>query len=126
MKSALAAALPGVEIDSWQTLRPEMREALQTKMSFTTFFGFVVVFIGCIGIMNLMLMAVFERTREMGVLAALGLKSRQVMGLFMLEGTMIGLIGAIIGSAIGLGLILLLALWGLTSHLPRGWERRRR
>ena len=120
VKSALAAALPGVEIDSWQTLRPEMREALQTKMSFTTFFGFVVVFIGCIGIMNLMLMAVFERTREMGVLAALGLKSRQVMGLFMLEGTMIGLIGAIIGSAIGLGLILLLARVGIDISFTEG------
>ena len=120
VKSALAAALPGVEIDSWQTLRPEMREALQTKMSFTTFFGFVVVFIGCIGIMNLMLMAVFERTREMGVLAALGLKSRQVMGLFLLEGTLIGLLGAVIGSAIGLGLILLLARVGIDISFTAG------
>jgi putative ABC transport system permease protein len=52
---------------------------------------------GGIGILNLMLMAVFERTREMGVLAAMGLKGRQIMGLFVLEGSFIGLIGAVIG-----------------------------
>src|SRR5690606_14775568 len=50
-----------------------------------------------IGVFNLMVMAVFERTREMGVLAALGLKGRQIMALFLLEGTLIGLVGAVIG-----------------------------
>jgi len=44
-----------------------------------------------------MLMAVFERTREMGILAAMGMKGRQIMSLFVLEGALIGLIGAIIG-----------------------------
>jgi ABC-type lipoprotein release transport system permease subunit len=42
-------------------------------------------------------MAVFERTREMGVLAAMGMKGRQVMGLFLLEGAFIGVTGAVIG-----------------------------
>ena len=62
------------------------------------------VFIASIGILNLMLMAVFERTREMGVLAALGMKSRQLMGLFLLEGFMIGAVGALIGCSLGLAL----------------------
>lgn len=120
VKAALQAALPAYEADSWQTLRPEMREALQTKMGFTTFFGFVVVFIGCIGVMNLMLMAVFERTREMGVLAALGLKARQVMGLFLLEGSLIGLVGAVLGSALSLGLLLLLGRVGIDISFTAG------
>lgn len=118
--AALQAALPDYEADSWQTLKPEMRQALQTKMGFTTFFGFVVVFIGCIGIMNLMLMAVFERTREMGVLAALGLKARQVMGLFLLEGTLIGLVGAVVGSVLSVGLMLLLGKVGIDISFTAG------
>jgi ABC-type lipoprotein release transport system permease subunit len=48
-----------------------------------------------------MLMAVYERTREMGVLAALGMKGRQVMWLFLLEGAMIGAVGAVGGCTLG-------------------------
>jgi len=46
-------------------------------------------------------MAVFERTREIGVLGALGVKPGQVMTLFLLEGTLIGLMGALIGAVLG-------------------------
>ena len=67
------------------------------------------IVIASIGILNLMLMAVFERTREMGVLAALGMKGRQIMGLFLLEGSLIGVVGAVIGCALG---VLLIALMG--------------
>jgi putative ABC transport system permease protein len=74
---------------------------MEVKSQFTTIFGLVVVMIACIGILNLMLMAVYERTREMGVLAALGMKGRQVMGLFLLEGAMIGVVGAVVGCALG-------------------------
>jgi ABC-type lipoprotein release transport system permease subunit len=68
----LRAALPDVEVDSWQTLKPEIRETMQTKQVFTTVMGLIVVLIASIGILNLMMMAVFERTREMGVLPRWG------------------------------------------------------
>ncbi|MCZ7671337.1 MAG: FtsX-like permease family protein [Chloroflexi bacterium] len=64
---------------------------------FGILFGGILLLMGGIGILNLMLMAVFERTREMGVLAAMGMKGRQIMALFVLEGSFIGLIGAVIG-----------------------------
>jgi putative ABC transport system permease protein len=48
---------------------------------------------------------VFERTREMGVLGALGMKGRQIMSLFLLEGSLIGVVGAVIGCTLGLLLI---------------------
>jgi ABC-type lipoprotein release transport system permease subunit len=107
---ALQAALPGYEVDSWETLRPEMRETMESKAVFTSIFGFIVLFIAAIGILNLMLMAVFERTREMGVLAALGMKGRRLMGLFVLEGALIGMVGAIIGGALGM-----LVLWSIAQ-----------
>jgi ABC-type lipoprotein release transport system permease subunit len=105
---ALRAALPSYEIDSWDTLRPEMRQTMATKLAFTSVFGLVVVFIASIGILNIQLMAVFERTREMGVLAAVGMKGRQIMNVFLLEGTLIGAVGAVIGcliSALLLGVL---------------------
>ena len=98
----LEAALPGYEVDSWDTLRPEIRETMDSKSVITNFFGFLVVFIASIGILNLMMMAVYERTREMGVMAALGMKGRQIMGMFLMEGALIGAVGAFIGCSLGL------------------------
>jgi ABC-type lipoprotein release transport system permease subunit len=94
---AIAPGFPNHEVDSIYTLRPEFAEALNTDRIFGLLFGGILLLMGGIGILNLMLMAVFERTREMGVLAAMGLKGRQIMGLFVLEGSFIGLIGAVIG-----------------------------
>ena len=57
-----------------------------------------------IGIMNIMIVSLIERTREIGILKALGMKSRTVLLIFLGESVIIGLIGAVIG--IGLGWIL--------------------
>jgi ABC-type lipoprotein release transport system permease subunit len=110
---ALAAALPGYEVDSWTTLHPEVEETLAMKGAFTTILGLIVLMIASIGVLNLMLMAVFERTREMGVLSALGMKGRQIMWLFLLEGALIGVVGAVIGCAVGYGLVLALGQVGI-------------
>jgi ABC-type lipoprotein release transport system permease subunit len=111
--AALRAQLPGYEVDSWQTLKGDLADTLTTKFAFTSFFGIVVIAIASIGILNLMLMAVFERTREMGVLAALGMKGRQIMGLFLLEGSLIGVVGAIVGCGLGVLLITLMGSVGI-------------
>jgi ABC-type lipoprotein release transport system permease subunit len=97
----LEPTLQGYEVDSWLTLNPEFTQVMDLSVAATAFFGFIVVSMACIGILNLMMMAVFERTREMGVLAALGMKGRQVMGLFLLEGAMIGGVGAVLGCTLG-------------------------
>jgi ABC-type lipoprotein release transport system permease subunit len=109
---ALQAALPGYEVDSWQTLKPEISETMATKQVFVSIIGLIVIMIASIGILNLQLMAVFERTREMGVLAALGMKGRQIMALFLVEGTLIGVVGAIIGCLAGVGLVMLIRQMG--------------
>jgi ABC-type lipoprotein release transport system permease subunit len=111
--NALQAAFPSYEIDSWETLRPEMRQTMDTKAAVSGFFGLIVLLIASIGILNLMLMAVFERTREMGVLAALGMKGRQIMGLFLLEGALIGVVGAVIGCVVGAVILFVFGQVGL-------------
>jgi ABC-type lipoprotein release transport system permease subunit len=118
--ATLQRELPGDEVDSWQTLKPEIQETMETKQVFTSVMGLIVVLIASIGILNLMMMAVFERTREMGVLAALGMKGRQIMGLFLLEGTLIGLVGAIIGCLLGLLLLGLVGRVGIDFSFASG------
>jgi len=76
-------------------------------------FSVIILMIAGIGILNLLLMAVYERTREIGLLGALGLKPRQISTLFILEGTMMGLVGVVAGILLGLLLNGLLGQVGL-------------
>jgi putative ABC transport system permease protein len=99
--TALRAALPGYEVASWQELNPEMNQSLEVDKQVMNIFGLIVLLIAGVGILNLMLMAVFERTREIGLLAAMGLKRREILMLFLLEGVLIGLLGALVGCVLG-------------------------
>lgn len=95
--ASIAPQFPNHEVDSIYTLRPEFSNALATDRIIGLLIGGILLLMGGIGILNLMLMAVFERTREMGVLAAMGMRGRQIMALFVMEGAFIGLIGGVIG-----------------------------
>jgi putative ABC transport system permease protein len=62
------------------------------------------LFVAAIGIANIMFVSVVERTREIGILKALGFKSRNVLAIFLSEAAMLGLIGGILGILLGSGL----------------------
>jgi putative ABC transport system permease protein len=68
------------------------------------------ILVGGVGIMNTMLMAVMERTREIGALRALGWRRRGVLSLILREALLLGLIGGAVGVALAFGLTLLIAL----------------
>jgi ABC-type lipoprotein release transport system permease subunit len=101
---ALQAALPGYEVDAWDTLDPSTKQSMEMEDQVMGIFGLIILLIAGVGILNLMLMAVFERTREIGLVAAMGLKRREIVMLFLLEGVLIGLLGALVGGVLG-GLI---------------------
>jgi ABC-type antimicrobial peptide transport system permease subunit len=66
---------------------------------------FMAVFLGAVGMFNTMLMSVLERTREIGLLRALGWQRRQVVGMILREALVLGLIGAVCGILLGMGLV---------------------
>jgi putative ABC transport system permease protein len=99
---ALRPTLAGAEIVSWQTSFPELEQVLATKGGAMNVFSVIMMFIVGIGILNLLLMAVYERTREIGILGALGLRPSQISMLFVVEGTLMGLVGVAVGVALGL------------------------
>ncbi len=109
----IAPKFPNHEVDSIYTLRPDFRDALDIDRVIGLLLGGILMMMGAVGILNLMLMAVFERTREMGVLAAMGLTGRQIMGLFVLEGAFIGLLGALVGGLVSWLLIMWIGRTGI-------------
>ena len=100
----MKSQLTGYEIESFQANYPDLASAINTKGGVMNIFSVIIIAIAGVGILNLLLMAVYERTREIGMLGAMGLKPRQISLLFVLEGTMIGLVGAAAGIVLGLAL----------------------
>jgi ABC-type lipoprotein release transport system permease subunit len=102
--AALPRAVPGIELETWATRFPELQQAINTKGGVMNVFGVIILVIAAIGILNLLLMAVFERTREIGLLSALGLKPGQISLLFVLEGALMGALGVALGVVLGLAI----------------------
>ena len=78
--AALKPGLSGYEIDSYRTNFPELQQALGTKNGVMNIFSVIILMIAAIGILNMLLMAVYERTREIGLLGALGLSRARSHG----------------------------------------------
>ena len=64
--------------------------------------------VGGLGMANTLLMSVFERTREIGLLRALGWRRRRVLGLILREAFLVGLLGGVVGAGLGVGAVFLL------------------
>ncbi len=102
--AALAPKLPGYEVESWDKNYPDLATAVDRKGAVMNIFSVIIIAIAGIGVLNMLLMAVYERTREIGLLGAVGLKPRQIATLFILEGTMIGLVGVAFGAVLGIAI----------------------
>jgi ABC-type lipoprotein release transport system permease subunit len=99
----VAAALraPGLKVLTWRDLNQLMLQAMESAMGILYMFYLIVLAIVAVVVANTLLMSVFERTREMGILAALGLKGRQIMMMFLLESATLGAIGVVLGVVLG-------------------------
>ncbi len=105
---AAALDVPGSQVLTWRTLNAVFIETVNVAMSFYIILDAIVMLIVAVIIANTLLMAVFERIREIGILAALGMKRGQILQMMLFEAGMIALIGIAFGVMIGLGGVALL------------------
>ena len=101
-QNKLSKELPGLEVSTWKDLAADVVAIAQAKRGGTSFVLFSVFIIALIGISNTILLAAFERTREIGMMAAMGMRRGQIIRLFVLEGAMIGLLGSTTGCLLGI------------------------
>ncbi len=90
-----------VEAISWKTLSAGVAEITAMKSKFQNVYVLFIVIIAVVGIINTLLMSVYEKRQEIGTLKALGMKDNEVKQLFVTEGLIIGLVGGILGIIIG-------------------------
>jgi putative ABC transport system permease protein len=101
---------PALEVHTWEGLSPFANIARMIDL-LDVFIRVMLVGIVLISVMNVMMMAVYERIREIGTIAAIGTPPRRILTLFIFEGLLLGLIGTLIGTALSLGIVYVLNLW---------------
>jgi len=90
-----------LEVFTWKDLAGTFLTLSQFKSERSVMVVLIMLFIASMGIINTMLMAVLERTREIGMLKAMGMKIADIKKLFIFEGGFIGILGSLIGCIIG-------------------------
>jgi putative ABC transport system permease protein len=85
----------------------------------TFFIKIMLIAIVLISIMNVMIMAVYERIREIGTIAAIGTLPRKILSMFVIEGFSLGVLGAVVGNVIGLVIVRILDFARITFSFGR-------
>jgi ABC-type lipoprotein release transport system permease subunit len=105
IESKVSQKIPGLEVMSWKKIQPDLAMMTDMVIQFYIIFGIIILAALAFGIINTMLMVVLERTRELGMLTAIGMNKKKVFSMIMLESVFLSLIGAVIGMIISYILI---------------------
>ncbi|MGB9824567.1 MAG: ABC transporter permease [Candidatus Hydrothermia bacterium] len=100
-KKTLEEKLNNVKISTWQEEGQDFLSISQAKKAAQYVLIFFIILIGIIGTTNTLLIAVFERVREIGTLKAIGMTDDEIMTLFVIEGVLIGIAGSLAGVILG-------------------------
>ena len=103
----------GIEIKTWRDLAADFIALAEMKSKSSGIILLLIFVIAIVGVSNTMLMAVFERERELGMMRAMGMEDKQVRRAFLLEAAGIGVIGSLAGILFGILLDFLIIHWGI-------------
>lgn len=97
--------VPDTQIVTWEELNSLILESVGTGMIFYYILYGIVFLAVAVLIANTLLMSVFARAREIGILASLGMRGRQISSLFFVEGILLALFGIALGWVLGMGVV---------------------
>ena len=109
---------PVFEVHTWEKLSPFYNIARMIDVM-TFFIKLMLIAIVLVSIMNVMVMAVYERIREIGTIAAIGTLPGKIVAMFLIEGLSLGLLGAAVGDILGVAIIYILNAAKLTFDFGR-------
>jgi len=108
IRQSLAGQRPDLQVSTWLEISPILSQSIDMFNSFVWIFYLIIYLAMAFGVINIMLMAVIDRTHELGVMRAVGTTPGQVMLVVLLEAAMLGLVGVAVGGS---------AAWLLNSYL---------
>jgi len=124
-QTALEAAARGLALEANPLARVQgaVTDALGRVFGIFDALALIAVLVAGLGIVNTLAMSVVERVREIGVLRAIGMTRRQAARMVVVEATVLGLVGAVLGAVVGLGAgaVLLFLSGGLVASAGLPW-----
>jgi lipoprotein-releasing system permease protein len=94
----------GLEVDSWMETNADLLVALRSQSASSTLIQVFVVLAVAIGIASVLVVSVVQRSREIGILRAMGVPRRRVLKVFLIQGGIVGILGSGVGLAGGTAL----------------------
>jgi ABC-type lipoprotein release transport system permease subunit len=114
---------PGLDVKNWKEIQPDLAMMTDYIHQIYGFFMAIILAALAFGIINTMLMVVLERTKELGMLTAIGMNKRKVFSMIMLESVFLSVIGGVVGMIVGWLTVLLSAKQGINfSQYAEGME----
>ena len=121
VRASLSKSLHGVEFKDWSELATFYHQVVALYNGIFGFLGLIVFAIVIFSVANTIMMSVFERTREIGTLMAIGTTRARLWRMFLAEGFAIGLIGCVLGLASGVALAILINHGNVMLPPPPGY-----
>lgn len=121
-QAKISGMLPGAKravVVDWEQLLPGLKQSIELDMASGWLFYLSLVVVVTFTVLNTFLMAVLERTREFGVMLALGTRARSIAGLIFIECAMLTALGNLLGAACG---AMIVAYFGVTGFSIPGTE----
>lgn len=91
----------GLRADSWMTVNAELLNGLSAQSSSKVMIQFFVIVAVALGIASVLIVSVVQKSREIGILRAVGTPARRILLVFLIQGGVLGVIGSVIGSGLG-------------------------
>lgn len=113
----VAAQFPGDFTQSYTDISPEIRMLMDSMDQYMMIFIILILLALCFGIINTMLMVVLERVKEIGMLKAIGMNSRRIFKMIMLETVMLAFTGGLAGIVLGYILVQISGVVGIDLSL---------
>jgi putative ABC transport system permease protein len=113
VKEKLSGIYPGNTISTWKELAPDAAMMNDYMIMYYILFIGIVMFALAFGIINTMMMTILERTKELGMLMAIGMNRGRVFSMIMLETIFLTMVGAIAGMGSGWAIVAILARSGI-------------
>ena len=111
--AARVAGLTGLQAESWMQSNAQLMNALRSQSMSTRMISFFVAISVALGIASVLAVSVAQRTREIGILRAMGTRRRQMLQVFLVQGAVLGLAGSALGALAGLGMV-----WAFNNFGP--------